>query len=504
MSLLLAALLACPAATDIFVPGNFLTIQDAVDAAGPNDVVVVTGVHFENVVVTTNGLTLSGKGATIDAEFGGPCVTVAADNVTIDGFTLANGGDQVNVADAVSFTGDGATVTNVTLMSAAGIGIRVDGNNALIENCDISSCVDAAVRLFTPDATSLSYVEKNDITGCGRGIAGTGGAFRVMNNKIESISGIGIELTTSSSNTATRVRSNRVEQTTSHGIDISASGGAATELYFNRVEVAGGAGVFVESDSGQLDIVRTTITSAALGGIDAASNGTFFVADNNVRDSGIDGILIAAPAAAGGVVEDNRVTQAAANGIVIEGFGVTVLANTIKDTAAAGIFYNGSNAKLERNKITGAGRQGLKLVGNNGTLEKNKVSRSAFDGILVSGTSNTIVDNRSMHNGGDGIDLHEPNFVVTNKDNAIVGNKVSNNAHEGIDATGIDTVIDENKVTKNGGSAGPQVAGAGNDVNGDDIPDGTVASFEGNVIPTSGTAAPGDAITGQRLDIGEK
>src|SRR5262245_12173876 len=91
-----ALLLASPAAADTLkVPQDFETIQAAVDAAATDDVVQVSkGIYNENVVVNTGGITLSGKSAVINGGYAGNCITVNAGEVTIQGFTLVNGGSS--------------------------------------------------------------------------------------------------------------------------------------------------------------------------------------------------------------------------------------------------------------------------------------------------------------------------------------------------------------------------------------------------------------------------
>ena len=74
-------LLAAPAAAaDLKVPRKFRTIQAAVDAARPGDRVVVTrGKYFEDVVVETDGVVLTGRRAILQGT-----VVVNGDGVTVE------------------------------------------------------------------------------------------------------------------------------------------------------------------------------------------------------------------------------------------------------------------------------------------------------------------------------------------------------------------------------------------------------------------------------------
>lgn len=103
-----------PAAV-ITVPGDFATIQDAVNAAAPGDVILVSGTHTGQGVINifTDDLTLDGGG---DAFVQGIRFQIFSDDVRITGFTLnmriwVVGGDRAEVThNDVSNTGSGIAV----------------------------------------------------------------------------------------------------------------------------------------------------------------------------------------------------------------------------------------------------------------------------------------------------------------------------------------------------------------------------------------------------------
>jgi len=69
----------------------FTTIQDAIDAASDGDTIVVgDGTYHENLVIDKEITLQAGSGPVIDGN-GGVCITLAASNVTIQGFELMNG-----------------------------------------------------------------------------------------------------------------------------------------------------------------------------------------------------------------------------------------------------------------------------------------------------------------------------------------------------------------------------------------------------------------------------
>ena len=81
---------------DLYVgsdPGDYSTIQAAINAASPGEIIhVEAGVYIENVNVTVEGVTIRGESlaAIVDGGF-----LLKADNITIDGLTIKNGfGDR--------------------------------------------------------------------------------------------------------------------------------------------------------------------------------------------------------------------------------------------------------------------------------------------------------------------------------------------------------------------------------------------------------------------------
>jgi hypothetical protein len=80
------------------VPGDYPTIQAAVDAAGEGDTILVApGVYSEHVVVSTSGLTLRGAGPVSPVER--PSAS-AGENVVLDGTDLGGVGIGIHVRGA--------------------------------------------------------------------------------------------------------------------------------------------------------------------------------------------------------------------------------------------------------------------------------------------------------------------------------------------------------------------------------------------------------------------
>lgn len=139
-------LLTIPAPDVLDVPGDFASIQAAVDAAARGDVVqVAAGTWNESVSVTTGDLTLRGAGAdltSIDANGAGRALEVNAEGVTVEDLALVDG--AADVGGALKIVGDDATLRRVDVLDSVstrlfelggGAGARIDGDGLLVEDC---------------------------------------------------------------------------------------------------------------------------------------------------------------------------------------------------------------------------------------------------------------------------------------------------------------------------------------------------------------------------------
>jgi parallel beta-helix repeat protein len=156
MFIMLGALLAgtslLPSATaaTLYVggvgPGNHTTIQGAINAASPGDIVYVYSGTYCGEVIVNKRLTLQGEGAlttTIDACGSVSAVTILADSVHIRDFTIVNGTDGApeppsppNPVDpGISVTGASDCLISNNVISDNLIGILLwEAHNCVISN----------------------------------------------------------------------------------------------------------------------------------------------------------------------------------------------------------------------------------------------------------------------------------------------------------------------------------------------------------------------------------
>jgi len=153
MLLLTSVLLAAPAAAAVYhVPGDYPTIQQALNVSGFGDVVLVSdGTYTENLSLGAgqNGVTLkSENGAATTIIDGGrvtsviQCSAVGA-TTRIEGFTIRNGGDNpvlTTLGGGLHLDGSSPTIAHNVIVSNYGVsagGIYVDGGSPEITDNEI-------------------------------------------------------------------------------------------------------------------------------------------------------------------------------------------------------------------------------------------------------------------------------------------------------------------------------------------------------------------------------
>jgi hypothetical protein len=121
---------SCAGATDLFVPGQYATIQAAIDAAGPMDTVILTsGTYHEAPVV-------SGKRVHIVGFDGAALTTIDAAGLNAPALTLSSSGD-------LSFPSriEGLTLRNGTGLNGNGGGVHASSSAFTMIGCMLTENV---------------------------------------------------------------------------------------------------------------------------------------------------------------------------------------------------------------------------------------------------------------------------------------------------------------------------------------------------------------------------
>jgi len=148
-------------------PGNYTTIQDAIDAASEGDTIFVySGTYYETLQIDKT-VTLTGEdknNTVIDGEGSGNVVDVTADSVNINGFTVRNG--DVWDAGIYVYASHDSCIFDCIVSSNNGSGIELDlTKHALVSNCIISSNKQFGVLIYTSDGNRPSS-NNNIISNC--------------------------------------------------------------------------------------------------------------------------------------------------------------------------------------------------------------------------------------------------------------------------------------------------------------------------------------------------
>jgi len=177
----------------IEVPIDYPTIQSAIDAAAPGDIIIVNGgVYYERIVIDKN-VSLCGEDkmlTVIDGNGTGSVVTIEANNVFLSNFTIRNSGHDTYLLDSsgILIFGSGCIVQNNYLanndvgiyvfvavnntirgnyvVNSSFYGVLVDyssGVNIISDNVIVGNELDFGIGL---DSSSYQVIRNNTIMGC--------------------------------------------------------------------------------------------------------------------------------------------------------------------------------------------------------------------------------------------------------------------------------------------------------------------------------------------------
>lgn len=139
---------------------NYMSIQEAIDHAQDGDTVFVyNGTYYENLIINkTITLTGENKNTTIiDGSERGDVVSIVSDSVNVTGFTITNGGSDINASAGVKLNSSNSTISGCIITNNGKHGIlimRLNYNNTIRDNIITNN---------RRDGISASYVDNNVI-----------------------------------------------------------------------------------------------------------------------------------------------------------------------------------------------------------------------------------------------------------------------------------------------------------------------------------------------------
>ncbi|MFH0944654.1 MAG: right-handed parallel beta-helix repeat-containing protein [Planctomycetota bacterium] len=355
---LLSLLIACPAfAANLKVPRDYPTIQAAVDAAGPGDVVVVSeGVYAENVVVDTKqDLTVRARGSDqviIDPGGSGRGIAVARSaRIELQRLRVRNassqGGIEVSASDNVRITrcvvsdtervaielldSPGSRIDRCTIENPGGTGIELDTDDCVVSDCSIRGSAYSGIRVF----------------GNGNSIEG---------NVIELAARYGVSLgMTGHTCTDSLIRSNRIVAPAWSGIQCDALSARCT-IIENIIDRPGGCGINLDDGSENHILEANTIVRPDDYGVHTVCSGAIF-ARNKIKRAGVSGVRMAA-SASGCMLIGNRVNRSGEDGFKVYSSGNLFIQNRTRRSSLRGLFDSaapGANIYLDNSFDDGVG-----------------------------------------------------------------------------------------------------------------------------------------------------
>jgi parallel beta-helix repeat protein len=357
------------------VPGDFPTIQQAINASTSGDIILVApGTYPENISVgaAQNGIKIHSSGGagvtTIDGGAAGTVASFSSVGITTElvGFTLTNGNGG---------TGGGLSLTNANPRidsdvinantAAQGGGIYAFHSSSTVVNTQItgnSSSGDGG-GLYLDGASVLQMTSNNTVSG--NTAAGSGGGLFIqaasnatisnstITNNTAGVNGGAFNIT--GSTTAPTIKGNQI---TSNHAD-NGNGGA-----FNLV-----GGAFPTISQNQI-ISNTALTTGGIHLVGSAGS----ISGNNIQDN-------AAPAGSGGGISCNANSgPSVSTNLIVRNFA---------GTNGGGVYISASNVTLTSNTIAlnsgVAGGGGLYAIGGSRVrLVRDIVSNSPVgNGISV-------------------------------------------------------------------------------------------------------------------------
>jgi nitrous oxidase accessory protein NosD len=388
-----AAVLAAAAsarADTLKVPtAEYPTIQEAVDDAGPGDVVLVMPGTYDQYVFVSGkaGLEIRGKGWPVLAPVGGGNIlriTGGSDTVLVTGFEFQGGQVVVDNSTEVSLVNlrftdcpdnalesaanDGVLISRCRFQGIGGHGVFEAGSvGAVVEKCRFEGIGDFAVFLSDDDVTPThgAVVSKNRIIGADSGILLGGDDNVIEKNRMEGLTGFGITYPT-----------------------FYAPGAVITG---NRIQTANNYGIYTVNGDG-LTVIGNTLEGS----------GIFIIMD-------------------GGTVDRNRVIEAKHRGVHLLGEGIVVTRNQVRGSGSDGFVLQGDGTVVDRNLSSDAGVNGMYLIGQGATVTRNRLTSAVLNGFLVDGGPNQFTGNRASGSGSfdladtsaEGVNTYEGNHFGT-------------------------------------------------------------------------------------------
>jgi len=374
-------------------PGNYTTIQEAIDAADPGDTVYVyNGTYYENLeVYKTLSLIGEDRNTTIvDGGGSGDVVLVTADWVNITRFTVTSSGSDGNGAGIGLNSAENCYIANNSVSNNGyGITLFLSINN-IIANNTISSNDRNGISLFASESITIS-----------NNVMVEGGVY---------IEGHGLE------------------HWNTHTIDTSNTVNGKPVYYWKNVTsgiIPSGAGQVILVNCTGVIVENQNVSNGSVG-IELLLSSDITIANNTVSNNHF-GIFLYVSSS--NDVSNNTISNNW-EGIYLGVSGSNTIADNTVSYNERGIYLESSVRHTITNNTVSNNVEGIYIIAssNYNIIDNNNASSNRENGILLSSSRNNIVDNNTFLNNWYGISLR----FSSSSDNRITNNTVSSNNGYGI------------------------------------------------------------------------
>jgi parallel beta-helix repeat protein len=372
--------------TFVQVPGDFASIQQAIDAVSKNGrstVRVQPGTYEESLVISGFlDLTIQAEGATLVSSGPDPAVTAcASEHVRIEGLSIRAEGvglafagllnaeaRNVRVLESGSHGFLVADIGTMTVVTSPAETHQVYKGEVVLADCSAAQCGGDGIRMTDEAHVQVARADIRDVAGDGVHAEPVGGVLTLGGTTIVRAGGDGVD----SSLATTHVEAVRIEDAGGDGVVIRA--GDRAYVRQTTVTRAGGRGIAADEQAAPpVQVEYSEVQATARDGI-AVRTGD--LARNTVSGAGGAGIRVEAAVRSWDArIDGNVVSGAAGPGIDLAGsHGVRVFGNTV--TAAACGFRLGHGAAanlLRRNVAEDCPAGGLDV---SPAAKRNRIARS--------------------------------------------------------------------------------------------------------------------------------
>ncbi|MFZ2070154.1 MAG: NosD domain-containing protein [Halobacteriota archaeon] len=431
----------------ICVPEEYLTIQEAVEAAMPGDTIeVYPGTYNENLVINKPLTIYAPNGDSIiqAANTAQSCIFITVDNTSISGLTVQNG-----LYGIYLYKSNNSWITNNVVMqnNESGILLWSSNNNTLIDN--LASDNKYGIWLYKSinnnitnntagdnenDGIYFSYSNNNSISSNNCSNTSGGGSILLWssnNNSIENNTANnnkfdGIRLReTSNHNT---IKGNVVNANNESGILLWASN---NNTLIENLASDNKHGIWLHESSNNNNVTNNTAGDNENYGIYFSYSNNNSISSNNCSNiSGGGSILLWSS-------NNNSIENNTANNNKFDGIRLressnrnAITGNVVNSNNESGILlWSSNNNSIENNTAKNNRVDGIYLLkkSNNNRINDNDASNNDYHGISLNlSTSNEICNNIANSNHYQGIRL------LSSSGSTIANNTAENNSGNGI------------------------------------------------------------------------